>query len=313
MKLAPIALFVYNRPVHTRKTIEFLLDNNLSSQSNLYIFSDAPKREEDKSKVAAVRKYIHSIKGFNEIHINEREKNLGLAKSIVSGVTEVVDKYGSVIVLEDDLVTSPEFLTYMNCLLNKYEDEKDVFCVTGYNHSPSLMQIPENYPYDVYFNPRPCSWGWGVWKDKWDKADWDVSDFNRFIKDKDLQNKFNYSGEDKSEMLMKQMRGEIDSWAIRWDYTLFKNDAFCVYPVKSYIDNIGNDSTGVHCGKSTRFSQSDLNRLDYPKLPPNIEINPEIMNNFRKVYSKNIIQKLLGKSVKRTFLYGYYRKIRYQK
>ncbi len=313
MKLAPVTLFVYNRYVHARKTVESLIDNTLSSQSVLYIFSDAAKREEDKSEVEAVRKYIYSIKGFKEIHIVERKKNLGLAKSIISGVTEVVDQYGTIIVLEDDLVTSPKFLTYMNHLLNEYEDQKNIFSVTGYNHPKSLMKIPENYPYDAYFNPRACSWSWGTWKDRWDKADWDVTDFEEFIQNKALQKKFNFSGEDKSEMLIKQMRGEIDSWAIRWDYTHFKNNAFCVYPIKSYIDNIGNDSTGVHCSKSNRFNQLDLNMLETPKVPPKIEINHEIMSNFWKVYHRNIIRKVIYSLVKDLFLYKYYRKIRFQK
>lgn len=313
MKLAPIALFVYNRPVHTRKAVESLLNNTLSSQSILYIFSDAQKREEDKSKVEAVRKYIYSIKGFKEIHLIERNENCGLAESIISGVTEVVNKYGTVIVLEDDLVISPKFLTYMNHLLNEYEFQPNIFSVTGYNHPKSLMKIPDNYLYDVYFNPRAASWSWGTWKDRWDKADWDVNDFEDFIQNKDLQKKFNYSGEDKSEMLMKQMRGEIDSWAIRWDYTHFKNDAFCVYPVKSYLDNIGNDSTGVHCGETTKYNQLDLNILETPKVPPKIEINTEIMTNFSKVYQKNIIRTIIYNSVKNIFLYKHYRKLRYQK
>lgn len=313
MKLAPVALFVYNRPVHTRKTIESLLDNNLSSQSILYVFSDAQKREEDVSKVEAVRNYIHSIKGFKEIHLIERKKNLGLAKSIISGVTEVVNKYGTVIVVEDDLVTSPKFLKYMNYLLNEYESHKNIFSVTGYNHPKSLMKIPDKYPYDVYFNPRACSWSWGTWKDRWDHADWDVTDFESFIQNKNVQKKFNYSGEDKSEMLMKQMRGEIDSWAIRWDYTHFKNDAFCVYPVKSYIDNIGNDSTGVHCGESTKFNQLHLNLLETPTIPPEIEINHEMMGNFRKVYKKNIGKTIIYNLIKDTLFYKYYRKLRSQK
>ncbi len=313
MKLAPIVLFVYNRPVHTKRTVESLLNNTLSSQSILYIFSDAQKREEDKSKVEEVRKYIHSIEGFKEIHLIERKKNLGLAKSIISGVTEVIDKYDTVIVLEDDLVTSPKFLTYMNYLFNEYDNQKNIFSITGYNHPKSLMKISDNYPYDVYFNPRACSWSWGTWKDRWDKVDWEVTDLKNFIQNKDLQKKFNYSGEDKSEMLMKQMRGEIDSWAIRWDYTHFKNDSFCVYPVKSYVDNIGNDSTGVHCGKNTRFNQLNLNLLETPKVPPKIEINHEIMSDFRKVYKENIFKKIIYGVIKDTSFYKYYRKIRYQK
>jgi len=308
MILAPVILFVYNRPLHTRKTVESLLDNFLSSQSILYVFSDAAKKEDHEPDVEAVRKYIHSITGFKETHIIERNANLGLAKSIITGVTEIIDKYGAAIVLEDDLVSSPAFLTYMNYLLNVYNDKKNIFSITGYNHPKKIMKFSDSYPYSVYFNPRACSWGWGTWKDRWDKADWVVSDFEKFVQSTDLQKRFNDSGEDKSKMLIKQMKGKIDSWAIRWDYTLHKNDAFCVYPVKSYINNIGNDSTGIHCIKSTKFNQVDLNRLDTPEIPPKIELNPEIMANFRKVYHKSIVRKVVYNLVKNTFIYMYYYK-----
>jgi len=313
MKLAPIALFVYNRPVHTRKTVEALLKNKLAKQSILYIFSDAPKRKEDETKVKEVRKYIHSIRGFKKIHITERKKNLGLANSIISGVTEVVKKHGKTIVLEDDLITSPNFLIYMNYLLNLYENERKIFSITGYNHPRSLMRIPKDYPFDVYFNPRACSWSWATWRDRWNKADWEVKDFNAFLKNKELQKAFNYSGDDKSDMLIRQMQGKIDSWAIRWDYTHFKNKAYCVYPIVSYVDNIGNDASGVHCGKSTRFNQSDLKGLENPRLPQFVKVDLQIMERFRKVYKKNILKKVLFNLVKDTYLYKYYRKLRYKK
>lgn len=177
MKLAPITLFVYNRPDHTNKTIEALKKNKFAKESELFIFSDGPKKQEDASKVKEVRKYLKTIDGFNDVFIKESEKNKGLANSIISGVTEVINKYRKVIVLEDDLITSPVFLEYMNFLLNRYEAEKKVYSVTGYNHPEKIMKIPKDYKYDIYFNPRASSWSWGTWKDRWDNVDWEVKDF----------------------------------------------------------------------------------------------------------------------------------------
>jgi len=313
MNLSPISLFVYNRPLHTKKTIEALKKNHLANKSILYIFSDGPRTVNDETKVEIVRKYLHSIKGFKRINIIKRKKNYGLAKSVITGVTEVINKHGTVIVLEDDLVSSPQFLGYINYLLDKYKYQPNIFSVTGYNHPKSLMKIPKNYQYDIYFNARSCSWSWGTWKDRWEKADWEIKDFQIFLKDENLQKKFNFSGDDKSKMLIKQMNGELDSWAIRWDYTHFKNNTFCVYPVKSYINNIGHDSTGVHCDESTKFNQYDLNKLGKPTLPLNIEINDEFMSNFRKVYKKNIIRKTVYNLIKDTCAYKYYLKVKFKK
>jgi hypothetical protein len=306
MKLAPIILFVYNRPKHTKKTVDALKKNKLASNSILYIFSDYPKKEEHIKDVKKVRKYIHTIKGFKEIHIIERKQNYGLAKSIIEGTTEVITKYERVIVLEDDLITSPAFLTYMNFLLNKYENEKRIFSVTGYNFPSKIIKIPKEYKYDIYFNPRASSWSWGTWKDRWEDVDWEVKDFKEFSKNKKLKKEFNQGGEDMYNMLKKQIQGELDSWAIRWCYHHFKNNAFCVYPIKSYISNIGLDGSGVHCGTNNRFSQKYLNLKVKFKLPPIVELNSKMINNFRKVYKGGKMRFFLSgafykKYIKRTF------------
>ncbi len=294
MTLTPIVLFTYNRPWHTRKTLDALNKNALAEKSKLFIFSDGFKGGEDKKEVQEVRKVIRGTKGFKDIEIIERDKNQGLANSVIDGVTEVVEEHGKVVVLEDDLITSPSFLEYMNSMLESYEDEKKVFSISGYNHPLSLMKIPKNYPYDIYFNPRAASWGWATWKDRWEKADWKVRDFNEFLKNKDLQKKFNQGGEDMSKMLIRQMNGEIDSWAIRWCHTHFKNNAYCVYPVVSYVDNIGYDGSGVHCGKTKRnkFKNDYLNRKKELILPKEIRVSKEMMNNFRKIYKENILKKV---------------------
>ncbi len=293
MKLAPIILFVYNRPEHTKKTVEALQKNKLSKESILFVFSDGPKKQEDVSKVKEVREYIKTIKGFKKVIIKESKKNKGLANSIISGVTEVINKHGKVIVLEDDLITSPAFLEYMNFLLNRYEKEKKVFSVTGYNHPPKLMKIPKNYKYDVYFTPRSSSWSWGTWKDRWENVDWEIKDFEEFSKNKKRKQEFNQGGDDMYNMLKKQMQGELDSWAIRWSYHHFKNKSFGIHPVKSYVNNIGHDGKGMNCGMSKKFENNDLNNKEEVKLPNKIALNKEMMHSFSVIYRKSFIKKVL--------------------
>ncbi len=309
--LAPIVLFVYNRPWHTKQTIEALKKNEFAKDSVLYIFSDGPKNKEDELKVKEVRKYVNKISGFKNIEIIENKENLGLANSVIKGVTKIVNKFGRVIVLEDDVASSKSFLIYANFLLVKYENDNSVFSITGYNPPPNLMKIPNNYPYDIYFCPRAGSQIWATWKDQWNKVDWKVKDFNEFRKNKNLQKKFNFSGADKTNMLIRQMEGEIDSWAIRWDYAHFKHHAYCIYPVKSYINNIGHDGSGTHSIKSRRnkFIQDTLNNNSIPKLPSKIELNNQLMKNFKKVYKTNIFKKILFKMIKKTKLYSSYKRL----
>ena len=313
MNLAPVVLFVYNRPIHTKKTVEALLKNKLASQSIIYIYSDYPKKEEHIKDVKKVREYIHTIKGFKEIHITERKQNYGLAKSIIQGVTEVINKHDKVILIEDDLVTSPMFLTYMNNMLDRYKDEKKIYSITGYNFPPKLMKIPKDYEYDIYFSPRAGSWGWATWKDRWDNADWEVKDYNEFLKNKQLQKEFNKGGDDLTDMLIKQMNGDIDSWAIRWCYTHFKNNAYCIYPTKSYVDNIGMDGSGVHCGLDSKYVVTELNSSSSERYPPAFDEEAVLLDPFKKVFRQNPLKKFIYKLTSKTFLYNIYIKIKDRK
>lgn len=296
MNLSPIILTVYNRPEHTKKTIEALKANTLASQSVLYIYSDASPKEEDEENVKAVRKYIHSIKnGFKEIYVIERKKNFGLADNIINAVTEIINIYERIILVEDDLVSSPFFLEYMNNMLDKYENENKIFTVTGFGYPGTIMKIPFDYKYDIYFIRRAGSWGWGTWKNRWGKADWEVKDYEVFKKDRRMQKRFNRGGDDMSPMLMRQMEGKINSWAIRWCYTLFKNDAYCIYPVKSYIDNIGNDGSGVHCGKSDRFKILNMNKSSNVRYPPKVYVDDKLEQNFRSMFKVNKLKSIANK------------------
>lgn len=312
---APIVLFTYNRLYHTQRTVEALQNNTLAKDSILYIFSDGPKNEEQTAKVNEVRKYIHTIQGFKKVIIIENRKNKGLAKSIIEGVTQIINQHNRVIVLEDDLITSLVFLEHMNNMLDKYQNLDNIYSITGYNHPKSIMQIPSYYQYDIYFNQRPASWSWGTWKDKWENVDWDILDFNEFKHNKRTQKNFNQGGDDMSDMLIAQMSNKIDSWAIRWSYHHFKKDGYCVYPTNSYVSNIGHDGSGVHCGTSDKYTipAKDLSTKTHLKLPPSIIIDKRIQASCKNVFSTPLYEKLSKRLLQSLGLYNLYRHIRYKK
>ncbi|HPQ22127.1 MAG TPA: glycosyltransferase [Saprospiraceae bacterium] len=295
---APIILFVYNRPRHTQQTVEALKRNELASKSELYIYSDGPKNDKAIENVAEVREYIKTIEGFNHVTIIEREKNWGLANSIINGVTNTITEYGSVIVLEDDLVTSPYFLRYMNEGLDFYQDNPKIMSISGYNFPPSIMKFPKNFSEDIFLNFRNSSWGWGTWKDRWNLIDWELKDFPLFIKNPEDIQLFNRGGEDLTDMLRLQVEGKIDSWSIRFSYAHYKNEMYSIWPRYSYVTNIGLDGTGTH-GDVLDVLKNDLlkakRRCNFIK---NIQINEKIMIEFTKFYQKRsyrikVINKLL--------------------
>lgn len=300
--LAPVLIFVYARPEHTKKTIESLASNYLANATDVYIFSDAPKNEKSIENVKIVRDYIDTIPAknlFKSVKIIKAEINKGLANSIISGVNEIIKLNGQAIVLEDDLITSQDFLSYMNDALKFYENDKRIWSISGYTFD---LEFPDKYQSEVYLSYRGCSWGWATWKDRWDTVDWVVSDYKNFKKDKSLRNKFNRGGRDMSAMLDAQMDGKIDSWAIRWCYSQFKLNMFTIYPRISRVRNIGLDGSGTHSGFSSRYDASlnrntDKCKFDYP------ELNDKIIRAFKDkfgtqfeyfiIWNKLLIKKML--------------------
>lgn len=256
---APIALFVYNRLEHTKKTVDALKKNVLANQSVLYIFSDGPKTEEQVGKVEKVREYIKSISGFKRIYIYEKEENKGLAESIIDGVTQVLSENDSVIVMEDDLITSKFFLKYMNDALNKYEKNKKVYSITGYSHLDRYQTIKRHIP-ETYFLRLFCSWSWATWKDRWKDFDEYATGWENVITDKKMSKDFDLDNTfDMSHMLINQMtNSEYNSWAIRWAWSIYKKEGVTLFPRDGLCDNIGFDGTGVHCGTNNNWKQSKL-------------------------------------------------------
>lgn len=286
---APIALFVYKRADHTLRTLKALQENALAEQSDLYIFSDGPKSQDDIEGVQAVRKLISTVEGFASVTVQAREQNIGLAQSIISGVTEVVNQHGRVIVIEDDLVTHSSTLTYFNRMLQYYEHYAGVFSISSYHHPEELMSIPEGYEFDVYAIPRMQCWGWATWKDRWEKADFSVPDFDAFNQSSgDIAAYAHWIGGDSLGTLRSCMKGEKDVWACRWVYTHFKHHAVCICPTHSLVNNIGFDGSGSNCGVSKqndqRLTTSDVNTW---RLPVTAHVDPRIYERFMRVMDKN--------------------------
>lgn len=296
-KLAPIVLFVYNRPQHTRRTIESLVNVKGAAQSNLYIFSDGAKNGEDSIKVNEVRNYLKSVKGFKNIEIVEKEKNIGLADSVIGGVSDVFQDNENAVVLEDDLMFSENFLSFINSALDFYKDSEEVYSISGYNFP---INISSNYKYDIYFSPRASSWGWATWKNRWEKVDWNINDFDEFVSNKTLVNEFNRGGNDLTRMLRNQVNGKIDSWAIRWSYAHFKNNAYCVYPVKSKVQNIGTDSSGFHSITTDRFRVELDDTADSFNFPADIKIDERILKNFSRFFKLPLWERIYWR-LKRNF------------
>jgi len=252
--LAPIALFVYNRPEHTRRTVEALRANHLARRSDLFIFADASKNKSGATAVRAVRKFIRRIDGFKSVTVIEREQNCGLSESVISGVTQLCSDRGRVIAVEDDILTAPDFLTFMNHALGRYRDEPRIFSIGAFNLP---IVTPKTYAYDAFCSYRFMCWGWGTWKDRWEKGDWSVKDFPEFMADREKQKRFNWGGDDLSWLLARHVEGKIDSWDTVWAYTHSKHDAVALLPVISKVYNIGFDGTGIHCRRAP-FKQNAL-------------------------------------------------------
>lgn len=290
-QLAPIVLFTYNRLDHLQETISALKRNHLSDKSILFVYSDGAKDEADVLKVNHVRQYLHTVTGFGDIQITERDKNFGLAHSIIDGVSNVMQQFGKAIVVEDDLFSAPNFLRFMNKSLDFYREKPDIFSISGY--CPPI-KIPATYPHDVFLFYRINSWGWASWRDRWQKVDWDVPDFDSFIQNKKLRNSFNRSGKDAVMMLWKQMHNMISSWAIRFNYAAFKNKALTVYPVQSKINNLGADGSGSHVSRTTKYTTTLDTSNNETQLIENAGLNNEIMREFQKFYTPSIIRQTIN-------------------
>lgn len=265
--LAPIALFVYNRPQHTERTVKFLKQNELAADSRLFIFSDGAKSETDADKVGEVREFIKKIDGFKSIEIVESKTNLGLANSVIAGVTRLNAAYGKVIVFEDDLISSPYTLTYFNEALNRYRDEEKVMHIGAYMYVLADKTLP-----DSFFYRAATSWGWATWDRAWQHFEPNI---DTLLKQFNHQKKQAFSIEGTMNF-WKQMQdfknGKNNSWAIRWYASIFLKGGLTLNPSQSLVNNIGHDGSGVHSGLNDIY---------------NVIINPQPIKQFPTVLEEN--------------------------
>ena len=280
---SPIVLFTYKRFETLQKTIQCLSDNLLASDSNLIIYSDGANSIEETLVIDNIRAYLKTLSGFKSVTIHESPSNKGLAASIIQGVTDVLKLYPSAIVLEDDLKTSTNFLSFMNQALDFYQDFPQVLSISGF--SPVIKGLKED---EVYFTQRASSWGWACWQDKWNKIDWECRYYDEFKNNSRKKSKFNEMGSDMSLMIKRQMEGEINSWAIRFCFHQFQHQMYSVHPAISHIENIGlSDKLATNTNqKYNRFS-SNLDKSDNKVFffRNQVSLDPIVIKQFIKDYS----------------------------
>jgi hypothetical protein len=288
--LAPIVLFCYNRPEHTLRTLQALSENILAEQSRLFVFCDGPKLNADAAqlgRIEDVRHVVKSRKWCSEVYVTERDVNLGLANSVIDGVTKVLNTYDYAIVLEDDLVTSKYFLEYMNIALEKYKNEDSVFQVSGHQF-PILTWKSKQ---ESFFLPFTTSWGWGTWKRAWDCFNPSVVGYQKLNTDVDLKYRFNLNNSYAySDMLTLQIEGKIDSWAIRWWWSVFLLGGQTLFPDITLIENIGFGAGATHTSKAPYLLSGfdNMNRIIlFPEVTRSDFGRFEDVCNFLRIKNKS--------------------------
>ncbi len=278
-KYSPVLLFVFARPDHTKRTIDALAANTIAKYCDLIVYADAARNAGEAKRVDMVRSLVKSVVGFRSITIIERESNYGLAKNIIEGVTDVCQRFGRAIVLEDDLITSPYFLSFMNTALDRYESDKRVWHVSGWNYPI----IPDGLG-DAFFLRVMNCWGWATWDDRWQcyekNTDKLIAEFDRgMIKDFDLNN----SGVFWNQVLQNK-QNKISTWAIYWYATLFKRGGLCINPSVTFVQNIGHDGSGTHGSTAGGSYTSPMCMKSDVSLPSDIVENKVGIDRIKKYY-----------------------------
>ncbi|MVN20004.1 glycosyltransferase [Mucilaginibacter arboris] len=287
--LAPIALFVYNRPDHTRRTINHLQKNLLAEDSRLFIFSDGAKTAADQAKVNEVRALIKETDGFKSVKIIESQENQGLANAIISGVSQLVKEYGKVIVFEDDLLSSPFTLNYFNDALQHYINEEKVMHIGAYMYPLADKNLPE-----TFFYRAATSWGWATWNRAWKNFNPDIDNLiSQFSKTQIGQ--FSIEGTMNFWKQMQEFKsGKNNSWAIRWYASVFLKGGLTLNPSKSLIHNIGHDGSGVHSNKEDIY-QVNVAQQPVQFFPSEITENVEAytaIKQFLRNRKGNLLQRI---------------------
>ena len=276
---APIIVFAFNRPDALKACIEGLQRNSEAAYSDLFVFVDGPRadREGESAKVASVREYASSITGFHMVETHFSDVNRKLGPSIIAGVTDVINRYGRAIIIEDDLIATSNLLSFLNQGLDRYESNREVFSICGYTNK---VRVPKDYTYDAFFCSRSSSWGWATWKDRWNSCEWEFADWEAVEPDHKAFNR--WGGSDCFGMLKDWKEGRNQSWAIRFCYNQFKQNAVSLFPVLSLIDNEGFDGSGTNCKKFNRY-KFELDRSERKEFRM-----PETVIKDKRLYKESL-------------------------
>ncbi len=277
--LSPVVLFTYKRLTILNRVVDSLLSNKECSKTPLIVYSDGPKSNKDKEEIMAVRSYLKGLKGFKSVKYIFRDKNFGLAQSFIVGITETLKHHEKAIFIEDDNLLSEHFLSFMNEALEIYKDNKKVICVTGYSYpiKPSQKQ--------PYFIRGAATWSMGTWRRGWKYFCDDGKKLLSKIKKQKLFEKFSSDGFDFDNMLISQIKGEIDSWGVRWWTSAYVNDMYCLVPNKPLCVSIGYGPDSVHCKSySSIFRRpSDLSHEQVTFFPTIVNENPNVVRAIKKM------------------------------
>lgn len=286
-QLSPVVIFVYNRLQHTKRLLSSLEQSDLCHRTKLFIFADAKGARTKAADVEEVQNFVKNYQNnspFQKVSVAIAKEHKGLANSVISGVSGIIKRYKKVIVLEDDLIVSQDFLQFMNDALDFYQDNKRIWSIAG--HTPQLAAL-KSYPQDIYLSFRASSWGWATWEDRWRTVDWRVREYAFFRHNLIEQLLFNRGGNDLSLMLANQMEGKIDSWAIRWCYAQSRQNKYTVYPAVTKVENCGLDGTGTNCcrRKTTGETAPSSQRCTIKQ----VSLDKKVLREFKRYYGPDNI------------------------
>lgn len=280
MRLAPIAIFAFNRPNHLRKLIESLRRNREFADSQVFIFVDGPRNEKESEIVQLVIDIAKNEVSTTNTKVVVRDKNIGLAKSLLSGIDEVLSEHEEVIVLEDDLEVSEFFLKFCNAGLQVYLNDKNIASIQGFTFD--INAIPE----DFYFLKGADCWGWATWRNRWKELERDGIKLLDEIRERRLTRSFDLEGAyPYTKLLERQSRGEVDSWAILWHASMYLQDRLSLYPRESLVENLGLDGSGTHSG-NRREGPRDLTSFNPQIKYQNPEESKIVRKNMKRLLRK---------------------------
>lgn len=287
--MSPICLFVYKRYETTKLMLESLLACPECKDSELYVFMDEARNDDEARAVERVRQLFDNLQGFRKVNLFPARMNKGMANSVIGGVTKVLQEHDDIIVLEDDLVVSPDFLQFMNAALKTYKDRSDIWSISGY--TPRLQELEGDGRNGVFVVPRAQCWGWATWSDRWETVDWEVSDFSRLAQSKELRKEFDKGGNDLFRTLEMERRERIESWAVRWAYAAAKQSRWTVNPMQSKVQNIGLKSSESHVGWHDERHNVELHG-NATVIDPDVRADETLVNAFKKHHDLSIISKI---------------------